>query len=60
MTRRRGSQASWNLRRRYFEAKDDPDAMRRLIEEGRCDHHPADAGDRDRQGVANVGGMTCR
>lgn len=35
MTRRRGSQESWNLRRRYARAKDDPAAMSALIEESR-------------------------
>jgi hypothetical protein len=35
MTRRRGSQESWRLRNRYFAARNDPDAMRRLIEESR-------------------------
>lgn len=40
MTRRRGSQESWRLRNRYFAARDDPAAIRGLIEESR-DHHPA-------------------
>jgi hypothetical protein len=36
MTRRRGSKESWELRCRYFTARNDPDAMRALLEEGRC------------------------
>jgi hypothetical protein len=35
-TRRRGSLESWDLRKRYARAKDNPDAMRALIEEGRA------------------------
>lgn len=45
MTRRRGSRASWDLRRRYFAARDDRVAMTRLIEESRdqsADEHPRD------------------
>lgn len=41
MTRRRGSRESWELRKRYFSAKNDPAAMSRLIEEGRRDVSPA-------------------
>lgn len=36
LTRRRGSQESWQLRCRYFAARRDAVAMRELLEEGRC------------------------
>lgn len=46
MTRRRGSEASWQLRRRYAAARNDPVAMRALIEESRlaipASQHPRD------------------
>jgi hypothetical protein len=41
LSRRRGSPASWALRGRYHQARNDPCAMRALIEEGR-DACPAD------------------
>ncbi len=34
--RRWGSRESWHLRRRYFEARRNPEAMRALLEEARC------------------------
>jgi hypothetical protein len=45
LTRRRGSRASWELRRRYFAARNDPAAMTSLIEESRdqsADEHSRD------------------
>ncbi len=36
MTRRRGSPESWALRVRYFALRDDPGALRALLEEFRC------------------------
>jgi hypothetical protein len=35
LSRRRGSRAGWELRRRYVQARHDPVAMRRLLEESR-------------------------
>jgi len=35
-SRRKGSRESWKLRRRYFEARRNPEAIRVLLEEGRC------------------------
>jgi hypothetical protein len=40
MTRRRGSEESWELRKRYFAAAKDPSALRALIEESRVDREP--------------------
>lgn len=40
MTRNRGSQESWALRRRYARAKNDPAAMAALIEESRVGNEP--------------------
>jgi hypothetical protein len=39
-SRRRGSKASWDLRRRYASVRRQPNAMRSLLEEARC-HSPA-------------------
>lgn len=36
LNRRRGSKESWDLRCRYFKVRNDPDAMRALLEEARC------------------------
>lgn len=52
MTRRRGSRESWDLRKRYFRARNDPAAMAALIEESRepsptsqyASDHPAEVG----------------
>ena len=56
MTRARGNQASWHLRVRYARARHDPDAMRRLIEEGRHDTSTVQAGrDTDPTVVASQG-----
>lgn len=41
-TRRRGSPANWNLRCRYRVAREDPAAMRELLEESRVDHRIAE------------------
>lgn len=43
-TRRRGSRESWALRRRYLNARHDPDAMRALIGEARALNAPQPAG----------------
>ena len=36
VSRRKGSRESWKLRRRYWEARRKPEAMRALLKEGRC------------------------
>ena len=47
ISRTRGSEEGWRLRRRYLKAQRDPRAMRALLEEARAHLHPAHEAMRD-------------